>query len=281
MSDPTKTSVSQELNVPKPSVRRVSPRKWAVLAATGLATATAPAVLPLLSPAPAFAASGEAGEAGEAGEGGVVLSEGATGFLTQLGYFEGTYRIIANLYLSGARDLARAHQEESHHAFYEDIEPALAKHDAPGFAAEAEAFAAAVRGDASDEEVEAALETLLQGLNKAAAAAEAPTYERLSSLRDLVALAAAEYDGGVEAGKVELAIEYRDSWGFYEVARQRAAAMSASDEAVLAKAGKDVLEQLDGAEALYPSLTTDTASTDPSQLAVAAGWIEIIALRHK
>ena len=268
MSDPRKTPP-----------RRVSPRKWAVLAATGLATAAAPVMLPLLGAAPAFAASGEAGEAGEAG---VVLSEGPSAFLTRLGYFEGTYRIVAELYLSGERDLARVHQEDSHHAFYEDIEPSLAEYGAPGFATEAEAFANAITQGASDQEVRAALNALLAGLSKAAAAAEAPAFQQIKSLQDLITLAAAEYEGGVEDdGTVELAIEYRDSWGFYEVARQRAAAMAASGDAALAKAGREVLEQLDGAEALYPSLIAETAATDPSQLSVAAGWIEIIALRHK
>ncbi len=265
-------------DTPKAPIRRVSPRKWAVLAATGLATVAAPAVLPVLSAAPAFASSSEAGEAGEAG---VVLSEGPSAFLTKLGYFEGTYRIVATLYLSGARDLAREHQEESHHAFYEDIEPFLAEYGAAGFEAEAEAFAKAVADNASDEDVQAALNTLLAGVSRAASAAKAPAYEQIKSVQDLVTLAAAEYDGGVDEGAVELAIEYRDSWGFFEVARQRVEAMATSDDAVLAKAGKDVLEQIDGAEALYPSLTAETASSDPSQLSVAAGWIEIIALRNK
>jgi len=263
---------------PKSPARRVSPRKWAALAATGLAAAAAPVSVHLLSATPAFATSGEAGEAGESG---VVLSEGPSAFLTRLGYFEGTYRIIATLYLSGARDLARAHQEESHHAFYEDIEPALAEYGAPGFAAEAENFAKAVNDNASDEEVQAALDALLSALSNAAAAADAPAYEQVKSVQDLITLAAAEYDGGVEGGTVELAIEYRDSWGFFEVGRRRAEAMTLSDNPALAKAGRDVLEQLAGAETLYPALTTDTASSDPSQLSVAAGWIEIIALRNK
>jgi hypothetical protein len=262
----------------KPQSRSVNPRKWALIAATGLAAAQPALHLPELFIARAHAASSEAGEAGE---GAVEVSEGASGFLTRLGYFEGTYRIVASLYLSGARDLAREHQEASHHAFYEDIEPGLAQYNAPGFTEEAEAFAKAIENDASDDEVEGALTALLQALDRASAATGASLYERLMSMHDLTALAEAEYEGGVENGQVELAMEFRDSWGFFETTRQRALMMQTAEDPIEAEAGRDVLAQLEGAAAVYPSLTAETASDDSSALAVAAGWIEIIALRRK
>lgn len=262
----------------KTASRQVNPRKWAVITVAGLAAAQ-PVVLAGLAANPVRA--DQAAEAGEAGEAGVEMSEGPSAFLTKLGYFEGTYRIAAELYLTGKRAVAREHLEESHHAFYEDIEEALAKYGASGFAEEADAFVQAIADDASDTEVRKRLEVLLAAVAQSAQASGASAYEQLLSIRELVALAAAEYDGGVDDGKVEMAIEYRDSWGFLETARMRAAALAAGDDAALAEAGRDVLAQLDGAEALYPGLTATEAAADPAQLALAAGWIEIIALRQK
>jgi hypothetical protein len=260
----------------KPRTRLVDPKSWAIIAATGLA-ATAP--LALMVHAGSSHAAG-ASESGEAGEAGVVLSEGPSAFLTKLGYFEGTYRIIAALYLGGNRALAREHMELSHHAFYEDIEPALAEYGAPGFAAENTAFITAILADA-DADVAAAFDALLAALGRSAAATPAKARDRLMSLRDLMALAAAEYEGGVTDGQVELDMEYRDSWGFYETARKRAEALVANTDPSLSKAGSEVLEQLAGLDTLYPSLTSQTGAADPSPLAAAAAWIEIIALRQR
>ena len=87
--------------------------------------------------------------------------------------------------------------------------------------------------------------------------------------------------GGVEDGTVGIPIEYRDSWGFYETARLRAEALAASGDPAAAKAGGEVLAKLSGLDALYPGMTAASASSDPSPLAAAAGWVEIIALRQK
>ncbi|MCI2400281.1 hypothetical protein [Aliiroseovarius subalbicans] len=259
-------------------VRRVTPRNVTLastLVVAGFAVADlAPVANPLA--APALAAGGEGGEAGEAG---IEMSDGPSVFLTQLGYFEGTYRIAATLFLEGNQDAAREHLEMSHHAFYEDIEEALTHYDAPGFSIEADAFLHAIANDAPDADVTATLDALLAALTRTATAAQAPAREQVLAIRNLVALAAAEYEGGVDEGRVEVAIEYRDSWGFLETARHRAQLLADGADANLVKAGRDALEQMDGLEVLYPGLTADTASSDPSSLAGAAAWIEIIALR--
>ncbi|MDX1781128.1 MAG: hypothetical protein R3256_07390 [Thalassovita sp.] len=264
------------------SPRTVSPRKWALVTATSLATIGSPAVTTLLTASTAWAETGAAAaEAGEAGEAGVILAEGPTEFLTRLGYFEGTYRIIVTLYLSGNRDLAREHMELSHHAWYEDIEEYLEEYGAAGFEAEHQAFMDAVASDGSDEDVQSALDTVLTALNAGGMASQASLFDQLMSIKDLVTLATAEFEGGVSEGTVEADIEFRDSWGFYETARQRALAMSASADEAAAKAGAQVLEQMQGLEEYYPGLTATEAPENASGLAVAAGWIEIIALRNK
>lgn len=259
--------------------RKVTPRKLALLTATSLAAA-APLALPIFAAGGVVVATAaEASEGGEGGEAGVARSDGPSAYLTELGYFEGTYLIIAALYLGGERELARAHMEESHHAIYEDIAPKLAERGAPGFDAAAQAFADVVAGDAGDDAVKAAFETLMAQVAEARAAAGLSLHHQLISIRDLLALAHAEYQGGVEAGTVEVPIEYRDSWGFYEVARLRVAAL-ASDPAT-AEAGQALLDRLEGLEALYPGLTVETAPDDPAPLAAAAGWADIAALRHE
>lgn len=260
------------------SARRVAPRKWAMATLAGLAAMQA-GVLPVVTASPAMAE--QAGEGGESGEAGVERSQGPSAFLTQLGYFEGTYRIAASLYLGGHRDAARAHLEESHHAFYEDIEAVLTQYGAPDFNAAAEAFLTAIADDMAGAEVEARLDALLAALVRTGAAAGASNYDQVLSLRELVMLAAAEYEGGVDDGRVEAAIEYRDSWGFLETAKTRARALAEGDDAGLAEAGREVLERLSGSEALYPGLMATEASKDPGLLTLAAGWIEIIALRQR
>jgi hypothetical protein len=264
--------------------RTVSPRKWALIAATGIAAAQPALTSDLfvsMAMADQTAPAAEAGEGGEAGEAGVARSEGPSAYLTELGYFEGTYLIIAGLYLAGERDLARAHMEESHHAIYEDIAPKLAAMGAPEFASAADAFSTAVADDASDDQVAAAMDRLMAEVAAARAAANLPLGDQLISIQDLLTLAHAEYQGGVDQGEVVLAIEYRDSWGFYETARRRAEALAADADPVAAKAGQDMLARMAGLDALYPALTANTASTDAAPLAAAAGWAEIIGLRLK
>lgn len=266
--------------------RRVTPRKWALagtIAASTLAAAQ-PSVISTLSVAAMMVGStadaAGASEAGEAGEAGVALTEGPAKFLTKLGYFEGTYRIIATLYLEGDRDLAREHMEESHHAFYEDIEDQLAEYKAQGFKSEHDVFLKLIEDDAPFGDVMMALNTLLDAVTETGLSSNAPLREEIMSFKDLMTLAAAEYEGGVEDGKVTLAMEYRDSWGFYETARRRAVNMSEAPDEIRAQAGKDVLERLEGLGALFPTLTSDTASTDQPALSAAAGWVEIVALRQ-
>lgn len=267
----------------KKTPRHVAPRKWTLagLAAGALVVAQPVAVGGLLATALPLPAGAQSGEGGEAGESGVVLTEGPAEFLTSLGYFEGAYRIAARLYLGGAHEAAAAHLEESHHAFYEDIEDQIAKYGAPGFLAEAEAFTAAVMQDAGDAAVRDSYDKLMAKVAENADAAGASAFDQAMSVHDLIELAASEYGGGVEDGAVIAAIEYRDSWGFYATARARAEAFAASADPALAAAGADLLGYLASEDALYPSLSSETAATDSSDLVVASGWSEMIALRLK
>lgn len=267
------------MSTDRPAPKRpVTPRRWA-LAGTVLGLAAggvAPAPLTQLVLAPALAA-----EAGESGEAGIVRAEGPAEYLTELGLFEAAHRITAALYGMGEVALAQEHLEASHHAYYEDIAPHVAAHGAPDFEAAAARFAEAVMAGAAPDVVASTEAQVLAAIATAYAAAMASPHDQLLSMKDLVAVAAADYEGGVEAGKVSFAQEYRDAWGFVEVARARAEAMAASPEAAQSKAGRAVLEQLDGLGALFPALVVDAAGGDPTLLPAAAAWIEIIALRVK
>lgn len=277
--------------------RLVAPRKWALAAATGLVAMQPVSILPFAA-APAQAAtqgseagesgetgttssSAEAGESGESGESGVTRAEGPAHYLTELGLFEATHRIVAALYAAGEVTEAQEHLEGSHHADYEDIEHDLEAHGATDFEDEAEAFADAVMEGAAPDVVAARAADVLAAIDAARNAAEVSARNRLMSIRDLMMIAAADFEAGVEDGKVSEPHEYRDAWGFAAVARARATALAASAEADLAKAGHDVLEQLDKTTALLPGALAEAVDGDASILHGAAGWIEIIALRLK
>ena len=63
-----------------------------------------------------------------------------------------------------------------------------------------------------------------------------------------------------------------------------AGAVGAYIGGLLAAAGRDVLDRMAGLDALYPALEAGEgaeAAADGGALSVAAGWIEIIALRQK
>lgn len=258
--------------------RRVAPRSWALAGTVAASALIAGQLAPLAN---VFATPAMAQEAGEAGEAGVALSAGPSAFLTELGLFEAAHRIAAQLSAEGETDLARAHLEASHHAFYEDLAEELEEHGAPQFEAQAEAFARAVNDGASAEEVTAAAEAVFAAIDAAGRSADAAALDELMSVKDLLLVAAADYEGGVEDGIVTFAQEYRDAWGFVATARARAETLAASQDATIAKAGRDALEQIDATAPLFPGLTAETAGGDPTLLPAAAAWIEIIALRLK
>ena len=129
--------------------------------------------------------------------------------------------------------------------------------------------------------VAAAADEVLAAIVTASDAAAPSLKDRLLSMKDLMAVAAADFEGGVEDGKVTFAMEYRDAWGFVQVIRAEAETLAASSDAAEAEAGKAVLEQVASVDPLFDGVMAETAGTDIGLLAAAAGWIEIIALKAK
>lgn len=275
--------------------RRVVPRKLSLLSSVALAAGgvtLAPALPPAAHLSAAYAeeageageigavtATAEAGEAGEAGESGIV-DDGTAGFAQMLNLYEATLRITAALSAEGKTDLADEHLESSHHGEYDDLEAELEEYGAPEFEEAAEDFAELIEDRADPDAVAAALAQVLQGIEAARAAAALSPRDEVLALARLAESAASDYDGGVdEDGTILSDQEYRDAWGFVETVRIHAERLAGAEDAAIAKAGADVLEQLEPVKSLFPGLTPEKAGGDTGALHAAAAWIEIIALR--
>jgi len=245
-------------------LRLVIPRRW-VLAGSVATLGVLAAARPMLA---------EGGEGGESGA--AVGLEGDAGFLVELGLFEATHLIVAALYAEGATARAQEHLELSHHAYYEDLEHELEDHGAVQFEAEAEAFAEAVATGADAATVAGAADAVLAAI--VAARRPANAKGRMQAAERLVRLAADDFAGGVDGGKVAEPQEYRDAWGFAEAARRMMAELAQSPDAAVAEAGKGGLAALEPVAALFPALTAETVPGEPSVLAGAAARIEIAGL---
>lgn len=273
--------------------RRVTPRTWAVAGSVAAIALTgvqiAPAGRSLIPAAYAGEASeaGESGhttptsEAGEAGEAGIVVPEGPAEFLTELGKFEATHLIVAALYASGDTAQAVEHLEQSHHAYYDDLEHDLEEYGAREFEDEAEDFADLVTDGASAKKVAKAADKVMTAIAAARKSIDAPARDQLFAAKALLDTAAADYAAGVDETRIEAPQEYRDAWGFVEAARIIARELAASEDDRTAKAGQDALAQIDTVAPLFPALSATQAGGDLSLLAAAAAWVEIIGLRLK
>ncbi len=252
-------------------VRTVIARRWVIagLAAGGATLASAPR---------GFAQSAEGGEGGEGGEG--AAAEGLSpdvAWLVDLGLFAATHRIVAELAATGHPDLARAHLDQSHHAYYDDLEDRLADRGLPGFEAEAQAFTAAVAAD-DPAAVATTAATVLAALDRAGA--DLSPRDRMQAAEQLLRTAADDYAAGVQDGAVTAPQEYRDAWGFAEAARALTAQVAAASDPAVAAAGQAALDALAPVAPLFPDIAASAIpAADPSVLAGAAARVELAALR--
>lgn len=245
------------------SFRMVVPRRALLLGAVGTVIAT-----PLLA----------AGEGGEGGEGAAVADLPArVEALVMIGFYDASVRIVADLYAAGETQEAQDQLAGSHHAHYEDIAERLDLLGVAGFAAAAEAFAAAVDAGEDAAAVAARHAALTAAMQPAYAAATAP--EMMQAVLALMNTAHMDFLAGVYEGEVFSPHEYRDAWGFATVAGERLAALAASPDAAVAAAGARAVAAMDPVAALFPGLMATHAPDDASVLASAAARIEIAALR--
>lgn len=258
-------------------VRLVVPRRW--LIASTMVTIGA------LAAGPVLASGGQSdetkaapAEGGEGGEGAAVAAlEGDAEFLSELGLFEAAHVIVAALYAEGDVAAAQEHLEQSHHAYYEDIEDDLNEHGAAQFEAEAEAFAAAVREGRDAAEVSALADAVLAAITAAQAGAEPA--DAMKAVETLVRIAAADYEASLTDGEVTAPQEYRDAWGFAEVAKRRLQALAASSDATVAGAAEAGLAALEPAAEQLPGVSATKVPGDVSVLLGAAARIELASYR--
>ncbi len=224
--------------------------------------------------------SQEGGEGGEGGEGSALNGMDATvAFLTLLGLFEAQHRIVAGLYAEGAVAAAQEHLAASHHAFYEDLVAGLATIGAAPFGDEAEAFAAAVNAGADREDVVAKGDAVYAAIN--AARNHASAKDRMVAAEALLKVAAGDIEAGVEGGEVTLPQEYRDAWGFSEVAGLWLADLAGANAPEAAAAAASALKGMSDVRAQFAGLTATAAPGDPGAMVAAAARVELAAYRLK
>lgn len=265
--------------------RTASPKKWALIgttALTGLGVVLASGSQPAQadSTAPLLMAQASlSGEAGEAGEGAVETDDSGIEFLVHLGLFDAAVRIVGKLYALGDIAEAKDQLETSHHADYADLEEGLSEFSQNGFIDQYTAFSDLVLSGADAGLVAAAETRLLAAISTTYGADGLSTRDEFEAMVHLIETAAADFEAGVEDGRVSEAHEYRDAWGFVETVRARANALTASANENTANAARDVLAALQPADALFPALNSEMAGNDASILYGAAGRIRFTILK--
>jgi hypothetical protein len=251
--------------------RKVLPRAAAFAGAT-LAAVPATLALVALAPLPVYAQAGEAGEAGAV----QAIDEGAH-LVAEAGLYEATVRIVAALYAEGDVAGAQEHLETSHHAFYEDVDAEFVQHGLAGFAAEAAAFAEAVRAGAAPEDVAAKAEAVNEAiLHTSETQGVKPAFEAMQAL---IVTAGEDFIAGTDgAGAVTEPHEYRDAWGFVEVAKARFADIAGEGDASEKAAAEKALEALAEAAALMPGVSASAVGTDAEVLPGIAARLQFAAL---
>lgn len=245
-------------------MRLVIPRRW-VIAGT-------------MATVGALAAGSALAEGGEAGEGAAIAAlEGDEAFLAELSLFAATHVIVSALYAEGAVAAAQEHLEQSHHAYYEDIADDLEERGAVPFEAEAEAFAEAVKEGRDAAEVAGLAQAVLAAIT--AAQTGAKPADAMKAAEMLMRTAAADYEAALTDGEVTTPQEYRDAWGFAEVAKRHLQALAASPDATVAGAAEAGLTALEPVAEQMPGVSATKVPGDASVLLGAAARIELAAYR--
>ncbi|MBZ0129308.1 MAG: hypothetical protein K8F59_09345 [Rhodobacteraceae bacterium] len=265
--------------------RTASPKKWALIgttALTGLGLALGSSGQPAHADGAApmlLAQATISGEAGEAGEGAIETDDSGVEFLVHLGLFDAAIRIVGTLYALGEVAEAKDQLETSHHADYADLEEGLAEFSQNGFIDEYTEFSDLVLSGADAAAVAAAESRLLAAIRATHGADGLSTRDAFEAMVHLIETAAADFEAGVDAGRVAEPHEYRDAWGFVETVRATASDLAASKDATVARAAADVLAALEPAAALFPALNAQTVGSDASILYAAAGRIRFTILK--
>ncbi|MCG6885413.1 MAG: hypothetical protein LJE62_16815, partial [Silicimonas sp.] len=222
------------------------------------------------------------GEGGEGGELMVSAGYGAADVLTDLGLIEGHLRAGMELYRAGMGDMAATHMKHPGDELYAELAGHLEEYGHPGFADELTLLSEAVAEGAPVPDAEAAFEHLLARIGEARRATGATPQEQLEALRQMVLVAAEEYEIGIKDGAIIKMHEYQDAWGFVRAARAEASELAGSNSDKVRAAAEAVLASLGGTDVAFTGIAPEGNVTgDASALYGAAARIEIAALRLK
>lgn len=220
-------------------------------------------------------AAEEGGEGGEGASSADSIASDAV-YLGQLGFIRGHLMVGVELYQTGDEAGSETHMKHPESEIYADLLPALQARSAPGFGEQLGALAIAVENRQPLADVEAAYQSVLDGITLAEQAVTDVSPRLLGSvIVDLVSTAAAEYDIAVGDNlDLENAHEYQDSFGFMRVAYSlldRLDAMNA-DSAINAR----IREQMDSVFPAWSGLVPPAQlHTQPSVIYSAASRIEL------
>jgi hypothetical protein len=170
-----------------------------------------------------------AGGEGE-GEGGLAQPADKSSYLARLMMLHGHLKAGTALYAQGEGSLAAAHMKHPEDELYAGLKPMIAHYGVRDMAPELSALSASVEGGMPLDKVEEAFANVRAAAGLAAAASKPSLKETLLAVSALLREAAAEFDAGVEDGKVVNLKEYQDAYGFMTVAVETLGAVDGADE---------------------------------------------------
>jgi hypothetical protein len=272
-----------------PTPRRVIPtRKWATLAATGVAvglTGAAPAQagpvnMPTLAEQPGhlIPAQADGGEGGEGGEGGAVIGVSPDqAYLTRLHLVEGHMKAAVLLYDKGLTDEAVGLAGHPEAEMMEDVRASLAERNATDFSDLLESVGTVMAEAGTPAAVDTAMANLSAAIEANRQIATLPPKTRLDSIVALSRAAAVEYAGSLENGTVADVLPWHEAYGFIEVAREQAAALLSDPDPLVVTTASRILDALKSADAAFGDIATTTQAQDPAILLALASRVELIA----
>jgi len=182
-------------------------------------------------------------QGGEGGERGVAATAPPDeAFLLRLLLMKGHLRVGRELVQQNRWNDAMPHFLHPTEEIYKELAPALAERKIAPFDKNLEALAALVKAKQRPQEVAKAYDALLAKLDAAAASIAAETRQKpaftLAVVESLLEVAASEYKGALEKGRIANPVEYQDSRGFVwtadDLVRGLAPTLKAKDAAAYA-----------------------------------------------
>ncbi|MGF1600852.1 MAG: hypothetical protein ACFCU8_02330 [Thermosynechococcaceae cyanobacterium] len=183
------------------------------------------------SPAPAASPAADGGEGGEGGEEGSSIDADVNDMVS-LGLMKGHMRVAKELIDLGQYDEAEPHIGHPVEELYGDIEAGLAERKVKDFKATLNQLHDLIKSKPQDPQVAVLYAESLQKIEGAIAALPAEKRESpqfvLSSINDMLTVAADEYGAAIADNKFVELVEYQDSRGFVVYASELYQTVSSS-----------------------------------------------------